>query len=182
MTLKRAAAVAVATLLLGLLTAGALAWHAGYRVYAVQTGSMEPTVQPGDLVVDRSVEDGGYGPGDVITFHHSTGPDVVTHRISDISPQGIHTKGDGNRSKDSWDIRPGQVVGVGVSQLADMGYVLVFLKQPTAVAGVMTSGLSLVLLWGIFFPAGPTPAPVTTREAEAARPARKPRRHLLQGA
>jgi hypothetical protein len=47
---------------------------------------------------------------------------------------------------------------------------------------VMTSAVSLVLLWGIFFPAGPTAAPVTSREAEAVRPARKPRRHLLQGA
>ena len=33
-----------------------------------------------------------------------------------------------------------------------MGYVLVFLRQKTGIAGVMTSALSLFLLWGLCFP------------------------------
>jgi signal peptidase I len=152
MSLKRIAAAVVAVFLLGLAVAGGLAWHAGYRVYAVQTGSMVPTFQPGDLVIDRPADE-GYRPGDVITFRHSTGPDLVTHRLKAITPQGIHTKGDGNRSADTWDIRPDQVEGVGVSNLANMGYALVFLKQPLGVLGVMTSALSVILLWGICFPA-----------------------------
>ena len=38
-----------------------------------------------------------------------------------------------------------------------MGYVVVFLRQKTGVAGLMTSALSLYLLWGLCFPAEGTP-------------------------
>ena len=178
MYLKRVAAAVVTVFLLGLVVAGGLAWHAGYRVYAVQTGSMVPTFQPGDLVVDRAT-DSGYRPGDVITFRHSSGPDLVTHRLTKITAQGIHTKGDGNRTADVWNIRPDQVEGVGVTHLAHLGYVLVFLKQPSGVLGVMTSALSVVLLWGICFPA--EAAVETSAKQPRARSSRL-RRHLLQGA
>jgi signal peptidase I len=178
MSLKRIATAVMTVFVLGLAVAGGLAWHAGYRVYAVQTGSMVPTFHPGDLVIDRSTAD-GYSPGDVITFRHSAGPDLVTHRLRNITAQGIHTKGDGNRTPDVWDIRPDQVEGVGIGHLAHMGYALVFLKQRDGVLGVMTSALSLVLLWQICFPAE-AEAEATTKPARART--RKPLRHILQGA
>jgi signal peptidase len=181
MSLRRAATIAVAAFLLSVLTTGVLAWKAGYRVYAVQTGSMVPTFRPGDLVVDRPVASGGYAPGDVITFRHSAAPDVVSHRMTARTAQGIHTKGDANRTADTWDIRPDQVEGVEVTALAHLGYLLVFLKQPTGDLGVMSTALSLVLLWGICFPPA-SPAATELEPEPAKQRARRPRRHLLQGA
>jgi hypothetical protein len=35
---------------------------------------------------------------------------------------------------------------------------VVFMHQPAGVAGVMTAGLALVLLWGVFFPGEQRPA------------------------
>src|SRR4051812_13120510 len=124
------------------------AWQAGYRVYVVHTGSMAPTLQPGDVVVDRRPTD--LAAGDVITFRHSDATDdVVTHRIVRVTNGGIRTKGDGNRSADVWQIRPDQVRGVMATTVPHLGYALVFLKQPAGIGAVMTGALALVLLWGV---------------------------------
>ncbi len=130
----------------------AAAWRGGYRGYIIHTGSMSKTLVPGDLVIDAPVPGHTVGPGDVITFRHSKGPDLVTHRVTTMSANGIHTKGDANRTADVWTIRPGMVVGVMRWHLPWMGYAVVYLKQPTGAASLVTIGLGLYLLWGLFFP------------------------------
>ena len=80
--------VLAAVLLLGTC---AFAWHQGYRGYIVHTGSMAPMIPSGDLVLDRSGT--SYAAGDVVTFEHGAGPgDLVTHRITRVTAQGIETK------------------------------------------------------------------------------------------
>jgi signal peptidase len=132
---------------------GAALWSQGYRLYVVHTGSMSPNYRPGDVVIDRSPQH-RYHAGEVITFRHSSQTtDVVTHRITDITPAGlIHTKGDANRTADVWDIRPDQVRGTVALKVTDLGYLLVFLHQPAGLASLVLSILALVLLWSLFFP------------------------------
>jgi signal peptidase I len=135
------------------LISGAVLWTQGYRVYVIHTGSMDPTYRPGDVVIDRPAQR-RYHAGEVITFLHSSQTtDVVTHRITDITPTGlIHTKGDANRTADVWDIRPGQVRGSVAMSFTGLGYFLVFLHQPAGAASLGLSTLALVLLWTLFFP------------------------------
>ena len=137
-------------------------WHSGYRAYVIHTGSMESTLMPGDLIIDRPVT-GELQPGEIITFRHSAGPDLVTHRITDITAAGIHTKGDANRSADVWDIPPAFVQGSVHWQLPGFGYAVTFLKQPTGLAAIIAALVGLILLWGLFFP--PTPTEATPSEA-----------------
>ena len=147
----------LAVLMLVLLGLAGTAWalhNAGYRAYVVRTGSMSPAYPAGDLVLNRPAAV-GYTAGDVITFRHSSAGDLVTHRITDITDEKIHTKGDANRTADVWDIYPTQVQGVVQARVPNGGYLVVFMQQPTGVAGAMTGGLGLVLLWGLFFPADP---------------------------
>ncbi len=149
--LKRVAAVAV---LLFVVAAALGLWRAhdaGYRAYVVRTGSMSPTYPPGDLVLDRPVQ-GPVARGQVITFQHSARPDLVTHRVAAVQGGEYHTKGDANRTADAWTIHQEQVHGVVATHLPRMGYLVVFLRQPLGILGVMTSALSLFLLWGLFFP------------------------------
>ncbi|HUX70320.1 MAG TPA: S26 family signal peptidase, partial [Cellulomonadaceae bacterium] len=68
-------AIAVA---LGLAVGAAAAWHDGYRLYAVRTGSMTPTYPTGALVVDAPGSSVTPAVGDVITFRVASG--LVTHR------------------------------------------------------------------------------------------------------
>jgi signal peptidase len=135
------------------LISGAVLWTQGYRVYVIHTGSMDPTYRPGDVVIDRPAQH-RYHAGEVITFRHSAETtDVVTHRITDITPAGlIHTKGDANRTADVWDIRPDQVGGSVVFGVRGLGYLLVFLHQPAGVAALAVAALGIALLWTSFFP------------------------------
>jgi signal peptidase len=135
-----------------LLISGGIFWVKGYRMYVIHTGSMQPTLKLGTLVVTQPAGR-GYGPGDVITFRHSdTTTDLVTHRVFAIDSTGITTKGDANATPDAWTIRPDQVRGVRWLTLPGVGYVLVFLQQPAGLAAVVTALMGTIVLWGLFFP------------------------------
>jgi signal peptidase len=162
-------------LLLAIVTTGAGFLHNGYRVYIVHTGSMMPTYNPGDLVIDRRAG-GAIKPGEVITFRHSAAPDVVTHRVTEITAGGIiHTKGDANPTADVWDIRPAMVRGSVAWHAPRLGYLLIFLKQPAGIGALATSILALSLLWSLFFDQQPaTRIPAKTSQT---RRRRRPGRH-----
>ena len=79
-------AIVVSTAVLG------LAWHQGYRVWVVHTGSMIPTLRPGEALVDQPFH-GWPHRGEIITFRYEYGPDqVVTHRVYRASGGTIRTK------------------------------------------------------------------------------------------
>ena len=148
-----------------LTAAVALAWHQGYRAYIVHTGSMVPTLRPGEAVVDQPVR-GSMHRGEIITFRYAYGPDqVVTHRVFSDAGGAIRTKGDANPTKDPWTLRRAQVVGTPAAIVPDGGYVLVYLSQPTGAASVATFALMIWLLWDLCFRTG-------TAEPGRARPAR----------
>ena len=159
MKLRRIVIGVAAVLVIAAAASVASAWHQGYRAYVVHTGSMVPAFRPGDAVWDKPATS-RYSVGDPITVGIG-GDQRVTHRLIKIDKQGLlHTKGDANRTPDVWALPPSRVQGVVDRVLPKMGYVLIFLHQRTGVAGVMTSALSLILLWGICFPGEQeTPAP-----------------------
>jgi signal peptidase len=142
--------------ILGVGTAGAVLHAEGYGMYVIHTGSMTPTYRPGDLVIDRPPQQ-HYRPGEVITFLHTDrAADVVTHRITEITPAGlIHTKGDANSTADVWEIRPEQVQGSAILGARRVGYFLVFLKQPAGILSIASAVFGLLLLWTLFFPQRP---------------------------
>lgn len=144
--------VGLASLLMALV-AGAVGYvlSTHERVYSVRTGSMTPYLRPGDAVVVRPAS--AYHVGDVVTFRPARGSSaVVTHRIVSIDGDAIRTKGDANRTPDTWSFSSRQIVGVVSHRLAHGGYVLVYFQQPEGIASVMTAMLSIVLLWGLCFP------------------------------
>jgi signal peptidase len=149
--------------LLALLVAGSVGYvlQAHERVYSVRTGSMTPYLRPGDAIVVRAA--GAYHVGDVVTFRPAPGSSaVVTHRIVSVNGDVIRTKGDANRTQDTWSISSRQIVGVVAHRLPHGGYVLVYFQQPAGIGSAMTAVLALVLLWGLCFPgagmAEPSPA------------------------
>jgi signal peptidase len=151
-TRRLAVFVLIASVLGTIACTAVLAWTQGYRMYVVETGSMSPTFKAGDVVIDRTA-DQGYRAGDMITVQISAAGDLVTHRMTGVDAQGrLHTKGDANKTPDAWALRPDLVHGVVRHSVPNLGYLVVFMRQPQGVVGVMTSALSLFLLWGICFP------------------------------
>jgi signal peptidase I len=87
----------------------------GLRPMLVTSGSMEPLIRTGDVVLigDHDAED--LAPGTVVTFHDASRDGrLVTHRIEAVGDDGSYTtRGDANRSPDATPVRPDDVVGVG---------------------------------------------------------------------
>lgn len=103
---------------------------AGYRSYLIQSGSMEPAIMTGDIVV--TARQNTYLIRDVITFKDERGR-VITHRIAeeaqkDGTPEFI-TKGDANRSQDFDTISVGQIIGKVVFVVPKLGYLVAFSKS-----------------------------------------------------
>ena len=88
----------------------------GYAAYYVLTGSMEPTIMTGDVILVEkvsSLED--LKEGDIITYYGKEGEfagKTVTHRIRRIEGETIVTRGDSERSiKDDPAITYNDVIG-----------------------------------------------------------------------
>lgn len=130
-----------------------VAWDHGYRLYVVHTGSMVPTLRPGYAIIDGPAPRALH-PGEMITFRYNSGPDrVITHRLVSDNAGVIRTKGDANKSPDPWKLSASQVAGTPVMVLPALGYLLVYLRQPTGAASMVTFVLMIMLLWDLCFAA-----------------------------
>jgi signal peptidase I len=102
----------------------------GYRPYVVQSGSMEPAIMTGDVIVIQSR--GVYNINDVVTFTNNSG-NIVTHRIVAVDRAATNTystKGDANRSGDEDAIGDSQIIGKVALVVPHLGYVVSFAKTP----------------------------------------------------
>lgn len=85
----------------------------GLRPTVVTSGSMEPAIRRGDVVLYRAVDD-DIGPGTVLVFDDADGHSTV-HRAVIIEDDGsIVTRGDANHSVDPVPVPASAVDGEGV--------------------------------------------------------------------
>ena len=85
----------------------------GWRPAVIVTGSMLPTVRPGDVVVvDR--HPGRLRRGEIVLVTDASQPSgQVAHRVVEVKGNGnLVTKGDANPTRDRAERRPADVVGV----------------------------------------------------------------------
>jgi len=102
----------------------------GIKTFVVKSGSMEPTIMTGDIVVIKRQDH--YKIDDVVTFTKHGGS-VVTHRLVEHDSKDSSkfiTKGDANRDKDGDAISEDQIMGRVVLDIPRAGYYVVFIKTP----------------------------------------------------
>jgi len=101
----------------------------GSTPLTVLTGSMEPTLPPGTLLVVRPVDTADVRVGDVVTYQIESGrPEVISHRVVEVASSSdgsttFVTKGDANGSADEAPVRPEQVRGELWYSVPWVGYV-----------------------------------------------------------
>lgn len=78
----------------------------GFRIYRVISGSMQPVLQIGDVIIVK--KSNNYSERDIITY--SNGLTTITHRIIAINNDEVITKGDANEVDDK-PINKEQIVG-----------------------------------------------------------------------
>lgn len=110
----------------------------GVRVFSVQTNSMSPILNAGDLIIDSAVKDASeLEVGDIITYWTVINGERVlnTHRITNIYDGGGHrifaTKGDNNTIEDSLTVHESEVVGKYSMKIGGLGKVFDYLQTST---------------------------------------------------
>ncbi|MFC1615458.1 signal peptidase I [Patescibacteria group bacterium] len=104
-----------------------------YKIMIVQSGSMEPEIKTGSIVIAKPVSE--YKIGDIITFGKNTRTETpTTHRIHDIrvhegNPIYI-TKGDANNAPDSKEILQSEIIGKVIFFVPYVGYAVSVAKKP----------------------------------------------------
>jgi signal peptidase len=101
---------------------------AGYKALTVISGSMEPTLGVGSVVIDEQIAPLEARPGDVVTFHDpSRGGRLVTHRLVTARAEGntafMVTKGDANTGVERWSVKADGRIGRVVTHIPKAGYV-----------------------------------------------------------
>ena len=84
----------------------------GYKVFVVISGSMEPNIHVGDIVITKNVDEENIKIGDVITFNNDKY--TITHRVIDIIQDDeifYKTKGDHNSVADKDLIKYNNIEG-----------------------------------------------------------------------
>ncbi|MGM0590717.1 MAG: signal peptidase I [Halobacteriota archaeon] len=118
--------------------------------YVVLSGSMQPEIAPGDVVIVGAVDPESVAVGDVITFTRSATRPPVTHRVIEVveDDQGLafRTMGDANEEADSALVRPAQVVGRVTFTIPYIGHVIQFTNSGTGFIALVLIPIGLLLV------------------------------------
>lgn len=106
----------------------------GFKPYIVLSGSMEPNLQIGDMIISKSVNEEQIKIGDIITFVDNN-KNIITHRVVDIlikdGKKLYQTKGDNNSSKDVGVISIENIKGKYSFKISKVGSIITEMITPT---------------------------------------------------
>ena len=130
--------------------------------YVVLSGSMEPAMSPGDVIIVNGVSAASIQEGEVITYTGGDGKTPTTHRVQEVVEQdsgvAFRTKGDANEDPDSQLVTPGQVEGKVMSVggylfvIPYIGYVIQFMQTTVGFVALFVVPIALLVvseLWNI---------------------------------
>lgn len=129
----------------------------GATPYTVLTGSMEPHLPPGTLVVARPVDPADVRVGDVVTVQLESGRSgYVTHRVVQVEhtlkgEMLFRTQGDANRTADLDLRRPEQIRGRLWYAVPELGRLSGTLDPQQRQHGIQLVAAGLVLYAGSTF-------------------------------
>jgi signal peptidase I len=148
----RLAQIAATWALLGLVASFALSITAptllGYRTLTVLSGSMEPSIGAGAVVVDEVISPLDARVEDVVTF---TDPEqrgrLITHRLRRITVRGrrayMVTKGDANETVERWSVPADGKIGRVAYSVPKLGYARVWISGRLGRVAVLVALLCL---------------------------------------
>ena len=126
----------------------------GVEFFSIQTNSMSPTLESGDLAIGTVVKDKTtLRKDDIITYWTVINGErtLNTHRIQGIYDGGgfliFETKGDNNPAADPLTVHQSEVVGKYVGKISGVGKVMDYLQTPTGFLLVIVIPVFLFFLY-----------------------------------
>lgn len=118
----------------------------GIKTYIIVSGSMEPNINIGDMVIVKEVDESKLKVGDIISYRN--GQNVITHRITKINIDNENiqyiTKGDNNNTEDSVVLTIDSIEGKVIKKIPYIGKFILFMQNKLAI-------IILVVLFFIYF-------------------------------
>lgn len=126
----------------------------GLQIFSIQTDSMYPVLQPGDLIIDTAVKDASaLRKGDIITYWTVINGELTlnTHTIHEIYDGGDHlifaTKGENNTAADPLTVHESKVVGIYKFRIPNLGKFFDYLQTSTGFLLVVVIPVFLFFLF-----------------------------------
>ena len=116
----------------------------GYSALIVLSGSMEPTIKTGEVIVIHAQKD--YKIKDVLTYRE--GGILVTHRIVDETETTYTTRGDANNTDDP-PIKKTQAIGKTIFHIPYLGKAILFVQSPIGLASVLAVLIGLKVMYSL---------------------------------
>jgi signal peptidase len=122
-----------------------------WRFVVIDTGSMRPVLNPGDVAILTSEPAANLHRGQIVAFHPPGEPGLtVTHRAVSVehTKNGviIQTKGDANNARDQWRAHiEGNTVWHEALKLPKFGYLAVWSQQRLVRFGLLSVIVILIL-------------------------------------
>lgn len=117
-----------------------------YRTYTILTGSMQPKISPGDVIVTTNVGINELEVGDIITFNRDGM--TATHRIIELNDDSILTQGDNNNVHDN-PIEYEQIIGKYLFKIPQLGRILQFTSSVPGIILVVTLVITYFIYEGM---------------------------------
>ena len=133
---RRISAADIALIILTLLLLMVIVYRVSGNItplLVVKSGSMEPTLRVGDVIVIEPASPEDIKVGDVIVFWNPWYGNLVVHRVVHITEEGVYTRGDANAGIDPWSPVPyrsivGKWTGLKIPYWTGIGYLSLFLS------------------------------------------------------
>ena len=122
----------------------------GYRPVAVVSGSMEPGISVGDVVLYERQGLSGIEEGRIIVFDDPTiEGGTIIHRVVDTDPDTgwLRTKGDANNSNDSGWVTEDDIKGVGRVLIPFVGIPAAWVQTGRPIAAIAVVAFILFAAW-----------------------------------
>jgi signal peptidase len=130
----------------------------GLRDLTVLSGSMEPTISTGDVVVERQISPLDARLGDIVSFKDPEDASIlITHRVqSMVVHDGVVsfvTKGDANTGVERWKVSADGTIGKVEYHVWHLGYLLSWIRGPlgrvvlVVVPALVLGAYELVRIW-----------------------------------
>ena len=127
----------------------------GYCPLIVLTGSMEPKIKIGDLIIVKQISGSDVKEKDVIAFFDpdGNGTSILTHRVNEVYEENgtlyFRTQGDANNGEDRSPVSEDKLVGIYQFRIAGAGNVAMFMQTTAGLIVCVVVPLVLLVAWDL---------------------------------
>jgi signal peptidase len=129
----------------------------GQHAVVVLSGSMEPALAPGDVLIEEQITPANARIGDIVTYREPGSDRYITHRVRSVQTNGdkvvVVTKGDANNATERWQIPADGKVGVPMRRIPLLGYLITYSRTPAGIVALLLvplftlAALELLEIW-----------------------------------